>query len=69
MKRWLKWLLPVLALAVIGGFVARAMQAKKAEQARLAIPVAAPRIDLAATDVLTLRRIPLARTLEVSGGL
>ena len=69
MKRWMKWLLPVLAVAVIGGFVARALQARKAEQARLATPIAAPRIDLAATDVLTLRRVPLARTLEVSGGL
>ena len=36
MKRWMKWLLPVLAVAVIGGFVTRALQARKAEQARLA---------------------------------
>ena len=69
MKRWMKWLLPLLAVAVIGAFVLRALQARKAEQARLAVPLAAPRIDLAASDVLTLRRLPLARTLEVSGGL
>ena len=69
MKRWMKWLLPLLALAVIGAFVLRAVQVKKAEQARLALPLAAPRIDLAASDVLLLRRLPLARTLEVSGGL
>ena len=69
MKRWMKWLLPVLAVVVIGGFVLRALQAKKAEQARLAVPLAAPRVELAPTDVLTLRRLALARTLEVSGGL
>ena len=69
MKRWMKWLLPVLAVVVIGGFVLRALQAKKAEQARLAVPLVAPRVELAATDVLTLRRLALARTLEVSGGL
>ena len=69
MKRWMKWLLPMLAVAVIGAFVLRAIQAKKAEQARLAVPLAAPRIDLSPGDVLTLRRQPLARTLDVSGGL
>lgn len=69
MKRWMKWLLPVLALALLGGLVFRALQAKKAEQARLAVPTAAARIDLAPGDVLTVRRIELARTLEVSGGL
>ena len=69
MKRWMKWLLPLLAVLVIGGFVLRAIQAKKAEQAKLATPLAAPRIELAASDVLTLRRTELARTVEVSGGL
>ncbi|MEO7151052.1 MAG: efflux RND transporter periplasmic adaptor subunit [Burkholderiaceae bacterium] len=69
MKRWMKWLLPVLAVLLVGGFVLRAIQAKKLEQARLAVPLAAPRVDLAPTDVLTLRKVVLARTLEVSGGL
>ncbi len=69
MKRWMTWLLPLLAVAVIGAFVLRAVQARKAEQARLSMPLAPPQIELAAADVVVLRRLPLARTLEVSGGL
>ena len=68
MKRWLKWAIPVLAIAVLGAFVARALQARKAEQAPL---VAKPSLslDLAPSDVVAARRLELTRTLEVSGGL
>ena len=69
-KRWLKWLVAVLALLVLGGFVARAIVARKAEQAQLALPARANMgLDLAASDVLVVRPAELVRTLEISGGL
>jgi len=70
MKRALKWSVVVLALLVLGGLVARALVARKAEQARLAAPAAIPlAIDLAPTDVLVVRPVELVRTLAISGGL
>jgi RND family efflux transporter MFP subunit len=68
MKRHLKWLLPLLAVLVIGALAARAIVARRAET-----PAAAPRaplaLELAASDIVVARTLPLARTLEVSGGL
>ena len=70
MKRWLRWTLPVVAVAVLGGFVARALIAKKAEQAEQAAPAKAPGgLDLAPADVVVARSVDLPRTLEISGGL
>ncbi len=69
MKRWLKWLIPVVAVAVLGGFVARALQARKAEQAPLLAQRAVVALDLAASDMVSARQLELTRTLEVSGGL
>jgi RND family efflux transporter MFP subunit len=69
MKRWLKWLIPVLAIAVLGAFIARALQARKAEQAPLLAQKADIALDLAAADVVSARRVELTRMLEVSGGL
>ena len=70
MKRALKWFLAVLALLVLGGLVGRALIARNAEQARLAIPAqGALAIDLAPTDLLVVRPVELVRTLEISGGL
>ena len=69
MKRWLKWLIPVVAVAVLGGFVARALQARKAEQAPLLAQKAVVALDLAASDMVSARQLELTRTLEVSGGL
>ena len=37
-KRWMKWTVAGVALLVLGGFVARAIMARKAEQAQLAAP-------------------------------
>jgi RND family efflux transporter MFP subunit len=70
MKRSLKWLLPLLLLAVVALFVGRALQARKAEQA-LAASVARPAggLDLAAADVVVARVRELPRTLDVSGGI
>lgn len=68
MKRHLKWLLPLLAVLVIGALAARTIVARRAET-----PAAAPRaplaLELAASDIVVARTLPLARTLEVSGGL
>ena len=69
MKRWLKWLIPVVAFAVLGAFVARALQARKAEQAPLMAQKAVVALDLAAADMVSARLLELTRTLEVSGGL
>jgi len=70
MKRALRWFLAVLALLVLGGLVGRALLARKAEQAHLALPAQSTlAIDLAPTDVLVARPVELVRTLEISGGL
>jgi RND family efflux transporter MFP subunit len=70
MKRYLKWLIALAALLVLGGFVARAMIARKAESAALTAPArAGMALDLAPGDLVVARNVELARTLEVSGGL
>ncbi|MGZ5748101.1 MAG: efflux RND transporter periplasmic adaptor subunit, partial [Caldimonas sp.] len=70
MKRWLRWTIPVVAVAVLGAFVARALVARKAEQAEQASSATAPSgLDLAPGDVVVARRVDLPRTLEISGGL
>ena len=69
MKRWVKIALPLVAVAVIGGFVARAVLLRKAEQAAAAAPLRVTGLDLAASDVVAARTIELARTVDVSGGL
>lgn len=70
MKRWLRWTIPVVTVAVLGGFVARALIARKAEQAEQAAPAKAPSgLDLATGDIVVARSIELPRTLEISGGL
>jgi len=69
MKRWLKWGVAVVALAVFGALVARSLAARKAQQARLATPPAAQSFELTRADVLTLAPVDLVRTVPVSGGL
>ena len=69
MKRWLKWLLPVLALAVVALFVGRAIEARRAEQARATVVKPATGLDLAPNDVVVARLLDLPRTLDISGGL
>lgn len=70
MSRALKWLAPLLVLALIGVFATRALQSRKAAtlQAAAGAASAAP-LELAPIDVVTVRRVELVRTLEVSGGL
>ena len=70
MKRWLKWAIPLVAAGVVGGFVARAVIARKTEQAQLAAPsTMVAGLELAATDIVIARPVDLARQVEVSGGL
>lgn len=66
----MKWLIALVALLVLGGFVARAVIARKAESAALTAPArAGMALDVVAADLVVARSLELARTLEVSGGL
>jgi RND family efflux transporter MFP subunit len=70
MKRTMRWLVWLLAIAVLGAFVARAIAARKAEQVRVATTVpAAVSLDLAPDDVVVASPVELLRTLDVSGAL
>jgi RND family efflux transporter MFP subunit len=70
MKRHLKWFIPLLVVLLIAAFVVNAIRAKRAEQVALATgSTAGLALDLAPGDLVTARTLPLARTLEVSGGL
>ena len=68
MRRALKWLLPLLAVALIGGFVWRAVKARQA--AHLPAPAAAaPVLELDVADTVLARRVELARAITVSGSV
>ena len=70
MRRSLKWLIALVAVLALGGFVARAVIARKAETAQLTLPArAGMALDIVAADLMVARQLELARTLEVSGGL
>jgi RND family efflux transporter MFP subunit len=78
MKSWIRWLLLAVVLAVVGlgglrwfkGRSAAAAAAPAAAASAAASAAAlAPRLELAALDVLPVARLPLTRTLEVSGSL
>ena len=70
MKRGLRIGVMLLLAALLGLVVLRAINTRKAEQARLAAPPQAPAArELTADDVITLRRETLSRTLEISGTL
>ncbi|QTN25634.1 efflux RND transporter periplasmic adaptor subunit [Rhizobacter sp. AJA081-3] len=70
MKRHLKWIIPLLVLLLISALVARALLARKAEQAAAAPSARSTlALDLAPSDVVVARTVALGRTLEVSGGL
>jgi len=69
MKRHLKWILPLLAVLLVGMGVLRALDKRRTEQAAAAPARETLALDLAPADVVVARSVPLARTLEVSGGL
>jgi RND family efflux transporter MFP subunit len=69
MKRWMKWTLALVAVALVVALGARAVKGRRLQAAANA-PVAAPQpLELGPADVGTARVLPLARTLAVSGGL
>ena len=69
-RHHLRWLLPLLAVLLLAGLAARTLLARRAEQASMLAGSHAPlALDLAPADVVSARVLPLARTLEVSGGL
>lgn len=69
MKRSLKWALPLLLVLLLALLAGRGLVARKAEQARAAMPRPTPVLELAPTDVVPVREQELVRTLSVSGGL
>ena len=68
MNRMLRWALPLLAVAVVGVFVARA-QHTRSTAAHGALPVSAPALELSDADLVTVQRTELVRSLDVSGSL
>ena len=69
MKRWHKWLLGLLLLALLVLGIGRAINARKAQQAQAAAPKTVALLELAETDLVTVRQDELQRMLEVSGSL
>ena len=72
MKPWMRWTLPVVALAVLGTVGWRIQSGRAAATAAATAASAAvvePRLELGAADVLTVQRQALTRSLEVSGSL
>ena len=70
MKRWLKWLVIVLVLLAIAGFVMRSVSSRKTEQAALSSAAnSVPVLELNAADLVVARQQDMQRTLAVSGGL
>lgn len=70
MKRWLKWVILVLVLAAIAGFILRTLKVRKAEQAAVSAAAAvAVVLELNPSDLVTVQQQDLQRTTAVSGAL
>ena len=70
MSRKLRWILPMLALLLMGGLAARTMKARQLHnEAALAAAKAPPALDLSAADLALATPLEMARTVAVSGGL
>ena len=71
MKRWIPWVVGLMILGALAAGVARAIAARKAQQATAAAAVqSAPLvIDIAPSDVVTAEARTVVRTLPVSGSL
>lgn len=71
MKRWSRWTVAALVLALAGAGVARLVVVRRAQTAAAAAaPASAPlALELRRADVVVARVLPLTRTLSVSGGL
>lgn len=72
MKRWIKWSLIALVIALLAIGILRALSARKAQQTALATQTAQSAqtvVELAASDVLQVKSQELMRGLPVSGTL
>jgi len=73
MKRWLKWIVGALVLALIAGGAIRALSARKAQKEALAAQQEASKTQVAVVlgtqDVVTVKSMDLVQSLTISGPL
>ncbi len=69
MKKYWKWAVALAVVVVLGVVGMRALAARKAEQAKAAVPKAEMVLELSAGDVATARVLELSEGLPVSGAL
>lgn len=71
-KSWLKWLMLLLLLGLLGGAILQALSVRKAQQQALAMASTtkqAVSVELATTDVTQVRLLDVTQGLAVSGSL
>jgi len=70
MKRWMGWVIGLVAVALIAAVALRTLQSRRAALAAASAPASAPlALELAASDVVVARQAELVGTLAISGGL
>jgi RND family efflux transporter MFP subunit len=70
MKRWMGWVIGLVAVALVAAVALRTLQSRRAALAAASAPASAPlALELAATDVVVARQAELVGTLGISGGL
>lgn len=70
MKRWMRWAIAALVVALLAAGVLRALSARKAQQAATAAAVPAETVvQLGSADAVQVQRQALAQTLPISGTL
>ncbi len=72
MKSWMKWAIAALTIALLAAGVVRALESRKAKQTAAAALAAQPvvsTIELAASDVTTVKTVKLSQGLAISGAL
>ena len=71
MKSWMKWAIAALAVALLAAGIARALESRKAKQAAAALAAqpAPSIIELAPSDVVTVKTVKLSQGLAISGAL
>jgi len=69
MKRWIKWGVAALVVALLATGVLRAVSARKAQQQELAAQTTQSTVELAPTDVVQVKMRELSQGLPISGAL
>jgi len=69
MKRWIPWVAAAIVIVLLGGGVWRAMAARQAQQKALSEATAQEPLQLAADEIITVRRQNLMLGVPVSGSL